>query len=540
MKKAVLAVILILCTCLCVWGQSSSPIDLILLLDTSSAMSSSYENVNNYLSGAFLKEFLRLGDTFHLIAFSGSSGLDSARRIQGQGDVETIIARMFLQYPVERTSNVSSAISFTEQYVTTLPNRAKKIVLITTGANDTNNVVSSARARLRSNITIDYIQVTPGQPLTNLPSSGRAAITTTSTGTTSRTTTTVTTTTGTTGTTTIGTTTTGTTTTGTTTTSTTSSSTSTSTTATGKTTTTGTTTTGTTATETSATGITSTGTTTTTSTASTDTTTTGTAATGTTATGTTATGTTTDTATTGTTATGTIATGTASSGTSSDADKGFVTSLWFIILIIIFSLLLLALIIFLLSRRSGSGPQRAISEASSVVAASSDSAPVYSEQQDTTKPDDRLSAYATAQSRRTTPYDDRANNKPVVINPSGPLLLNLFVNDQNTLIGKRNIHSLKSGYKLTVGGGKNDDFLIFLVPMPAHIGEIKRNGSQLTFIPKKAKYFPEIGSNEVNDCINKSIRIVSDKGYDMRFRFEMYEDPLISLNRMLMSVRVPG
>jgi hypothetical protein len=127
-----------------------------------------------------------------------------------------------------------------------------------------------------------------------------------------------------------------------------------------------------------------------------------------------------------------------------------------------------------------------------------------------------------------------------VINPAGPLLLNLFVVDQNTSIGKRNIHSLKSGYSLSVGGGKSDDFLIFLVPLPSHIGDIRRNGSQLTFIPRKPKYFPDIGANEVRDCINKRIRVVSDKNYEMWFNFEMYEDPLIALNRVLYSIKVPG
>ena len=114
------------------------------------------------------------------------------------------------------------------------------------------------------------------------------------------------------------------------------------------------------------------------------------------------------------------------------------------------------------------------------------------------------------------------------------------MDEQNTAIGKRNIHSLKSGYSLSIGGGKADDYIIFLVPLPSHIGDIRRNGSQLTFIPRKPKYFPDIGSSEVRDCINKTIRIVSDKGYEMSFRFEMYEDPLVALNRILMSVRVPG
>jgi hypothetical protein len=121
----------------------------------------------------------------------------------------------------------------------------------------------------------------------------------------------------------------------------------------------------------------------------------------------------------------------------------------------------------------------------------------------------------------------------------GPLLLNLFVEDQSTFIGKRNIHALKSGYSLTIGGGKSD-FLIFLVPIPPHIAEIRRNGNRCTFVPRKPKYFPDLGAQELQDCIGKNIRVVSDKNYQLRIRLERYEDPLIALNRILNSVKTPG
>jgi hypothetical protein len=151
-----------------------------------------------------------------------------------------------------------------------------------------------------------------------------------------------------------------------------------------------------------------------------------------------------------------------------------------------------------------------------------------------------LASYAASQPRqRTTPYSNTHKPEPVIIDPNGPLLLNLFVEDQNTFIGKRNIHALKSGYNFTVGGGKSD-FLVFLVPIPPAIGEIRRDGGRCTFIPRKPKYFPDIGSKEVPDCIGKTIRIVSDKNYELRFRFERYEDPLAALNRLLNSVKVPG
>jgi hypothetical protein len=151
-----------------------------------------------------------------------------------------------------------------------------------------------------------------------------------------------------------------------------------------------------------------------------------------------------------------------------------------------------------------------------------------------------LADYAARSRQRGSSSEPRLSlSKPVEISPTGPLLLNLFVEDQNTFIGKRNIHALKSGYGFSVGGG-NSDFLIFLVPMPPAIGEVRRDGSRCTFIPRKPRYFPDLGSRELPDCIGKTIRAISDKNYEIRFRLEQYEDPLIALNRLLSSIKLPG
>jgi len=598
-KKAgsIILFIIVLFCANTVYGQNTSPIDLILLLDTSTGMSSSYDNVNNYLLDTFLTEFLRVGDTFHFIPFSETPKLDAARRISGIGDVETIIARMLLQYPIENGNNVRAALAYAEEYLTSLPNRPKKIVLITCGS-DTSNLAAASRTRLSSrNTTVDFIQVTAGQALTNLPRSGReqrtvnreqatprpsataspnttttpsavataSTTTTPSTATTPRTSNPVTTPSA----------------------AATSSTTTTPSTTASTVTTPSATTTPSIATTPSTT--TSPSTTASPSAATTSNTTTTPSTTATSSTTTTPsitvtqdTSSTTITVTTPSTVTspsletssivtsdtitqtspsvsdsaltGISTTETTSSTTAASSEKQTNTSvtsqtsetssrstnsssLPIIIGIIILVLLLLGLLIFLLSRRLRSSPNRVMSQASDSDAKLKDTSDIKTSQREVIN-------YSTSPSRRTSPYDDKPtaadNSKSVVINPSGPLLLNLFVEDQNTNIGKRNIHSLKSGYSLTVGGGEADDYHIFLVPIPAHIGEIRRNGSQLTFIPKKEKYFPDIKANEVNDCINKTIRIISDKNYEMRFRFVMYEDPLIALNRLLNSVRLPG
>ena len=119
------------------------------------------------------------------------------------------------------------------------------------------------------------------------------------------------------------------------------------------------------------------------------------------------------------------------------------------------------------------------------------------------------------------------------------LMLNLFVEDQNTAIGRRNIHLVKKGNKFSIGGGKSD-FLIFLFPFPRRIAELRYDGKTCTLIPIKPKYFPDIGSNEVPDCIGKNIRIISDRNFELYFRIERYKDPQKALNEMLHSVSVPG
>jgi hypothetical protein len=604
MKRNITVVIFILLAFSSVHGQNNEPVDLVLLLNTSSEMSSSYESVNDYITGPFLSEFLRIGDTFHLIVFSQSPKLDIARKIGQRGDVETIIGRMLLQYPVENGNNIAAAITYAESYISSLPSRPKKIVLVTTGGQDINSIVNAAKDRLRAkNTTFDFVQVTSGQPLTNLPQSGRGSAASSGTGSTVVSSSV----TGSTGGSAQGT------------------SSSSGTTSQVPASTQGTASTGTSSSGTGSTGgsvqvTSSVSGTTSQGTASTQ----GAASTGTSSLETVSTG---ETAVQGSSGSqgsdtaesdnnagtkGISATSEKSSDnkkvsenettsskekttgvkTSSNAsgDSSSSSSMGLIVLIIIL-ILVLGPVIFLMSRRISSGPRRSAAKpvspeekpkekplsstalSASTIQKQKDKPPQAAAQLASSRPKEKpsqtvakpalpvqktkekspqfadhskeLASYAAVQSKqRTTPYSDRPikteSQKLSGIDPSAPLLLNMFVEDQSLSIGKRNIHSLKSGYSFSVGGGKADDFLIFLVPVPQHIGEIHRSGSQLTFIPRKHKYFPDLGSNELRDCLNKTIRVISDRNYEIRFRFETYEDPLLALNRVLQSIKVPG
>ena len=509
MKKIALVLILTVVSAM-LYGQSK---DLILLLDTSASMSGSYQEVNNYLSGAFLSDNLRIGDTFHLIPFSDKARVDLARRVEGRGELETLIGRFFLQYPLDAWSDIPAALTFAEGYSASLPARPKKIVLVTDGnvsppPGSASKVLDQAgldkfigetKTRLaKQGINLEYKKVVPGQalsppkpqvappkpaeppavqpkatePPTTQPKQPEAP------------------------------------------------------------------------------------------------------------------GATPDarpvekapvvteprpveqpapvleaTPVSGTDAGPNVvpegspdggpfgvAEGEAEDSQTDATDQtGYVKPAYvdedykspsmnlFIILGIIGLVALILIIIFISKEMQGS-PNRAMARAASSPApvASSDAAPITDHSKD-------LAKYAAGMSKqRSTPYQDR--HSPMVaepINYKGPVMLNLFVEDQSTFIGKRNIHSVKPGNSFTVGGGASD-FLIFLVPIPQAIGEIRNEGNGATFFPRKPQYFPDIGSQPVRDCVGKTIRVVSDKKYELKFRFEHYEDPLVALNRLLNSVKIPG
>ena len=128
-------------------------------------------------------------------------------------------------------------------------------------------------------------------------------------------------------------------------------------------------------------------------------------------------------------------------------------------------------------------------------------------------------------------YSGRVRTKP---SQSG--MTELFVYNQTTSIGKRNIHMMKSGTRLSIGGSKNDDFLIFLVPFPANLAQVQYDGNDYRVSILRPEYFPYETSNTIYPCIGRDITAVSKKGYHVTFTFRDYEDPMIRLNTILTSI----
>jgi hypothetical protein len=538
------------------------PKDLIVLVDTSASMSSFYANVTNYLTGPFLNEHLNLGDTFHLISFSGKPRFEIARRVIDLGDVQTINGRIFLLYPLEPLSDISSAISYGEKYTTILPQGRQKQIFIVSDSEekDVDGLVKAAAARLQNGTTIYYLKV-PFSAAARIPpqnrqpanaqnppeTSGQASAAPVRAGAPG---------------------------------------------ASGSAASSGSPASGSGAANSSEPAGSA-----------------GSSGSGSSSVGSSGSGSS------GSGSSGSGSSGSGSSGSPSPADSNVaalpdpsrdpagtessagaappavlpepeeqpglpgavsvtdsggdsaaltdsgeirdspadpvrqntrpenrsgesfsIASLPLPLLIALGILLLLILgfVIIIMLRNLTSSPNRVMASATTIDnspadrngAAARDAALLNS-----------FASTAKAASRSVPPRryhrDDQQNQSL-----SNPSMLSLFVEDQNTAIGRRNVHTLKAGSRFTIGGG-NSDFLIFLVPIPPQIGELRFDGTNCTFVPLKTKYFPDIGSQQVPECIGKTIRVLSDKNYELFFHFERYKDPLLVLNQLLHSISVP-
>jgi hypothetical protein len=140
----------------------------------------------------------------------------------------------------------------------------------------------------------------------------------------------------------------------------------------------------------------------------------------------------------------------------------------------------------------------------------------------------------TTTTATTTQVDlKKEGAKPYYADISYPI--EMIVELQKRHIGFRNIHKLPKNKSLSVGGG-HSSFLIFLVPVPAHIAEIHFDGRIFIFTPRKKEFFPHLGG-PVKDCLLKDIPAVSAKGYEFSLFFRRYVSPLEEINNLMRSIR---
>jgi len=540
--KRIIFILLILSGCFSLSAQEAK--DVVLMVDTSAGMFSYYNEVSSYLTGPFLAENLKIGDTLHIISFASKPRFEIARRLLGKGDIETVSGRIWLLYPLENnTGSTDASLSYAEQYVRSIPGGRTKKVFVISNDEGVGRLTDTVAGRLKPNgVDVIFIKASERMAATPMDTGsrtrdntpprvqqtstvsigGRTPIGTTPAGNTTTSTTVV------------------------------------------GTTATGTTTTGTTATGPITIGNTTTGTTVVGTTA-TATTATGTITIGNTGTDTTAAGNTADSGAitdsnnlrqtgekneeeektneqTGSPGSGEPANGTElvqnrdesyNSGIQPAAVTTPVTArsdttafpALSLPLLLGLLLLLLLLVIIIAIRKHGFSFRKGAT---------------FTDDGTTARNAEFLNNFASSRQAQSslqgTPRHSQYKDPGRFL--TDPPMLSLFVEEQNTAIGKRNIHALKKGNTYSIGGGTSD-FLIFLVPVPPKVAELYFDGNNCTFTPLKPKYFPDLGSTQVNECIGKTIRLLSDKNYEVFFHFERYRDPLIALNQLLHSIQTP-
>jgi Mg-chelatase subunit ChlD len=116
-----------------------------------------------------------------------------------------------------------------------------------------------------------------------------------------------------------------------------------------------------------------------------------------------------------------------------------------------------------------------------------------------------------------------------------PPLIEMRVSLQNHRIGFRNVHRIAPGAGHSVGG-RFSSYLIFILPVPASIAEIRSVDGKYVFTPKRTELFPAV-SGSVEDCLDKEIPFVSPRGRELSLHFRLWVSPLEEINALMSQAR---
>lgn len=115
-------------------SSAQDTIDLIVLMDSSKSMFKYYEDVVDYVLSATARDYLRFGDSFHLLTFADDVQVEMSQPLKTEQDLKSVIARLYLLYPLGKNTDLITALEKTYDYVASIPGSASKvIVLITDG-----------------------------------------------------------------------------------------------------------------------------------------------------------------------------------------------------------------------------------------------------------------------------------------------------------------------------------------------------------------------------------------------------------------------
>ncbi|MCL2704900.1 MAG: VWA domain-containing protein [Spirochaetaceae bacterium] len=112
----------------------ATPVDMVVLLDTSGSVFSIYNDLLNYVTKNIISDYLKFGDTFHLISFDSEPSLILSKKINNKNDIEYILKDLFLLYPFGKHTDLISALKYLRNYVSGITNNSnREIVILTDG-----------------------------------------------------------------------------------------------------------------------------------------------------------------------------------------------------------------------------------------------------------------------------------------------------------------------------------------------------------------------------------------------------------------------
>ena len=116
---------------------AAANIDLVVMVDTSESMFPYFDDLMNYLVQDLLTAKLHRGDTFHLLSFSGSPEVEISLEVNSDEAAQRAFGRILLLHALGRYTDLVSALQFLNKYTRELPEtNPKQILLITDGVHD--------------------------------------------------------------------------------------------------------------------------------------------------------------------------------------------------------------------------------------------------------------------------------------------------------------------------------------------------------------------------------------------------------------------
>ena len=113
-------------------GGNADATDVVVLLDVSQSALPYFQDVTDYVVSSVVEDYLRYGDTFHLLSFGETAQSEIAQRMSSETDVKSVLGKLYLLYPLARNSDLVGALNYLYQYLADLPESRRKVVVVIT------------------------------------------------------------------------------------------------------------------------------------------------------------------------------------------------------------------------------------------------------------------------------------------------------------------------------------------------------------------------------------------------------------------------